>query len=132
MPIRYRLSPPSIPEDSAEIGKTHEIKLAEIDKTYKINLAEIDKTNEINLAEIGKTNEINSAEIGKTNEINLAEIGKTNEINLAEIDKYIILYCKSTSMGKDTIFFKRKMYERMLKWKNERNGDSALLIQGAR
>ena len=35
-------------------------------------------------------------------------------------------------MGKDTIFFKRKMYERMLKWKNERNGDSALLIQGAR
>lgn len=35
-------------------------------------------------------------------------------------------------MGKGTIFFKRKMYERMLKWKNERNGDSALLIQGAR
>lgn len=35
-------------------------------------------------------------------------------------------------MGKDTIFFKRKMYERMLKWKNKRNGDSALLIQGAR
>lgn len=35
-------------------------------------------------------------------------------------------------MGKETIFFKRKMYERMLKWKNERNGDSALLIQGAR
>ena len=99
MPFRYRLSPPSIPEDSAEIGKTHEINLAEIDKTYKINLA---------------------------------EIGKTHEINLAEIGKYIILYCKSTSMGKDTIFFKRKMYERMLKWKNERNGDSALLIQGAR
>lgn len=45
---------PSIPEDSAEIGKTHKINSAEIDKTYKINLAEIDKTNEINLAEIGK------------------------------------------------------------------------------
>lgn len=101
---------PSIPEDSAETGKTHEINSAEIDKTYKINLAEFDKTYEINLA----------------------EIDKTHEINLAEIGKYIILYCKSTSMGKDTIFFKRKMYERMLKWKNEQNGDSALLIQGAR
>ena len=95
-------------------------------------MAEIDKTHEINLAEIDKTNEINLAEIDKTYKINLAEIGKTHEINLAEIGKYIILYCKSTSMGKDTIFFKRKMYERMLKWKNERNGDSALLIQGAR
>lgn len=31
-----------------------------------------------------------------------------------------------------TIFFKRKMYDRMLKWKNERNGATALLIQGAR
>lgn len=35
-------------------------------------------------------------------------------------------------MEKDTIFFKRKIYDYMLKWKNERNGDSALLIQGAR
>ena len=30
------------------------------------------------------------------------------------------------------IFFKRKMYDTMLKWKSERNGDTALLIQGAR
>ena len=66
MPIRYRLSPsPSIPEDSAEIGKTYEIKLAEIGKTHEINLAEIGKTYEINLAEIDKTHEINLAEIGK-------------------------------------------------------------------
>lgn len=43
MPFRYRLSPPSIPEDSAEIGKTHEINLAEIGKTYEINLAETGK-----------------------------------------------------------------------------------------
>ena len=35
-------------------------------------------------------------------------------------------------MKKETIIFKRKMYERMLKWKTERNGTSALLIQGAR
>lgn len=57
--------PPSIPEDSAEIGKTYKINLAEIGKTHEIKLAEIDKTNEINLAEIGKTYKINLAETGK-------------------------------------------------------------------
>lgn len=30
------------------------------------------------------------------------------------------------------IYFKRKMYDTMLRWKTERNGDTALLIQGAR
>lgn len=30
------------------------------------------------------------------------------------------------------IYFKRKIYNTMLKWKSERNGDTALLIQGAR
>ena len=35
-------------------------------------------------------------------------------------------------MEKPAIIFKRKMYERMLKWKAERDGASALLIQGAR
>lgn len=35
-------------------------------------------------------------------------------------------------MEKDTILFKRKMYDRLLKWKRERNGESAILIQGAR
>lgn len=30
------------------------------------------------------------------------------------------------------MIFKRKLYERMLKWKNERHGTTALLIQGAR
>lgn len=52
--IGFLPPPPSIPEDSAEIGKTHEINLAETGKTSEIKLAEIDKTNEINLAEIGK------------------------------------------------------------------------------
>ena len=32
----------------------------------------------------------------------------------------------------DTIIFKRKVYDRMLKWKSERDGSTALLIQGAR
>ena len=84
------LPPPSIPENSAEIGKTNEINSAETGKTNEINSAETGKTHEINLAEIGKTYEINLAEIDKTNEINLAEIDKTNEINLAEIGKCII------------------------------------------
>ena len=35
-------------------------------------------------------------------------------------------------MEEKAIIFKRKMYERMLRWKTERNGSSALLIQGAR
>jgi hypothetical protein len=35
-------------------------------------------------------------------------------------------------MENHIIFFERKMYETMLKWKSERNGDTALLIQGAR
>lgn len=35
-------------------------------------------------------------------------------------------------MEKDTILFKRKMYDRLLKWKRERDGESAILIQGAR
>ena len=30
------------------------------------------------------------------------------------------------------IYFKRKIYDTMLKWKIERNGDAALLIQGTR
>ena len=30
------------------------------------------------------------------------------------------------------IYFKRKMYDNMLQWKTKRNGDTALLIQGAR
>lgn len=34
-------------------------------------------------------------------------------------------------MEKDR-YFKRKIYDAMLKWKNERQGDTALLIQGAR
>lgn len=35
-------------------------------------------------------------------------------------------------MEKTAINFKRKLYDAMLKWKKERNGDTALLIQGAR
>lgn len=35
-------------------------------------------------------------------------------------------------MEGEAIYFKRKIYDTMLRWKSERNGDTALLIQGAR
>lgn len=35
-------------------------------------------------------------------------------------------------MDGDNICFKRKIYETMREWKTQRNGDTALLIQGAR
>lgn len=35
-------------------------------------------------------------------------------------------------MDKNVTLFKRKVYDRLLKWKNERHGESAILIQGAR
>lgn len=35
-------------------------------------------------------------------------------------------------MEENIIYFKRKIYDIMLQWKSERNGDTALLIQGAR
>ncbi len=35
-------------------------------------------------------------------------------------------------MEGNIIYFKRKIYDTMLQWKSERNGDTALLIQGAR
>ena len=35
-------------------------------------------------------------------------------------------------MANDRHIFKRKAYEKLLKWKNERNGSTALLIEGAR
>lgn len=35
-------------------------------------------------------------------------------------------------MEDNTIYFKRKIYDTMLKWKSEREGNTALLIQGAR
>lgn len=35
-------------------------------------------------------------------------------------------------MTEENIIFKRKIYERMLQWKREQNGETALLVQGAR
>lgn len=43
-----------------------------------------------------------------------------------------IFVSKFNGMEEIKINFKRKIYDTMLKWKQERNGDTALLIQGAR
>ena len=43
-----------------------------------------------------------------------------------------IFVSKFNAMEEVKVNFKRKIYDTMLKWKQERNGDTALLIQGAR
>ena len=64
--------------------------------------------------------------------INLVDTGILRQKNLVELGFRINFAQKESSMGDGMIYFKRKIYETMLKWKSERNGDTALLIQGAR
>lgn len=53
-------------------------------------------------------------------------------MNLVELDFSIIFVQNESPMEGGVVYFRRKMYDTMLKWKSERNGDTALLIQGAR
>ena len=53
-------------------------------------------------------------------------------LNLVELDFSIIFVQNESPMEGGVVYFRRKMYDTMLKWKSERNGDTALLIQGAR
>lgn len=74
-------------------------------------------------------------EIGIFVVLNLVEIGKNLVLNLVENEGKLIfaLKIKHFHMSKSNErIFKRKMYDRMLKWKRERGGDTALLIEGAR
>ena len=75
--------------------------------------------------------------------IKLVDNDKLYELNLVDNDilylkylveniKCLIFVSKSKTMVEEIIRFKRKIYDTMLKWKQERNGDTALLIQGAR
>ncbi len=75
--------------------------------------------------------------------IKLVDNDKIYELNLVDNDilylkylveniKCLIFVSKSNTMVEEIIRFKRKIYDTMLKWKQERNGDTALLIQGAR
>ena len=75
--------------------------------------------------------------------IKLVDNDKLYELNLVDNDilylkylveniKCLIFVSKSNTMVEEIIRFKRKIYDTMLKWKQERNGNTALLIQGAR
>ena len=68
----------------------------------------------------------------KTCYLNLVDNDNSCYLNLVEEQNRFIFVSKSKIMAEDIIRFKRKMYDTMLKWKQERNGDTALLIQGAR
>jgi len=58
---------------------------------------------------------------------------RKNVLSLRREMQYFVTFLnKSVVMGKKNYIFKRKIYDRMLRWKKERDGASALLIQGAR
>ena len=58
--------------------------------------------------------------------------GKMMQINLVGFGKIHIFTLKSQKRMKDKKrIFKRKMYDLMLHWKDDRKGETALLIQGA-
>ena len=75
---------------------------------------------------------MNLREIGETAILNLREIGDFAVPNLRENKKSYIFASETiySNMGKTV--FKRKIYDRIRQWKQESNGESALLIQGAR
>ncbi len=75
---------------------------------------------------------IDLVDTGKSGVKNLVDTGILQQKNLVELGFRINFAQKESSMGDSMIYFKRKIYETMLKWKSERNGDTALLIQGAR
>ena len=66
-------------------------------------------------------------------EINFALSCKFEEKNFALSYKFVSLQRKIImQITMDEYVFKRKIYDRMLQWKNQENGRSALLIEGAR
>ena len=64
--------------------------------------------------------------------LNLREIGELAVLNLREIEKSLIFAFVIACRIMEKRVFKRKIYDRILQWKQESNGESALMIQGAR
>lgn len=64
--------------------------------------------------------------------LNLREIGELGVLNLREKEKSIIFAHETACVIMENRVFKRKIYERIRQWKQESNGESALMIQGAR
>lgn len=48
------------------------------------------------------------------------------------LKRYIIVTKKEGDYMKEEIYLKRKIYDKLLDWKNNSNGKTALLIEGAR
>lgn len=85
-----------------------------------------------NLREIGELGVLNLREIGELGVLNLREIGDLGVLNLRENEKSIIFAQETACVIMENRVFKRKIYERIRQWKQESNGESALMIQGAR
>jgi len=63
---------------------------------------------------------------------NLRILAKTRKKSLRILAKNVFLPKNHHRKKVKMKLFKRKMYNKMLQWKTERNGETALLIQGAR
>ena len=71
-------------------------------------------------------------EIAKNGQKDFEEIAKNTEKNFEETAiPAILALSENISMEPERIF-KRKIYDRLLQWKESSNGKSALLIEGAR
>ena len=71
-------------------------------------------------------------EIGDLDVLNLREIGDLDVLNLREIGKCVIFASEIAFDIMEKRVFRRKIYDRILQWKQESDGESALMIQGAR
>ena len=75
---------------------------------------------------------MNLREIGKFTVLNLREIGKNTVLNLRGNENYLIFAAEIAFGIMEKRVFKRKVYAKILQWKQESNGETALMIQGAR
>ena len=62
----------------------------------------------------------------------MREIGDSDVLNLREIGKCVIFASEIAFDIMEKRVFRRKIYDRILQWKQESDGESALMIQGAR
>ena len=75
-------------------------------------------------------NAIDLREIGKSVVLNLREIGKITVLNLRGNEKYLISAAEIAFGIMEKRVFKRKVYAKILQWKQDSNGETALMIHG--
>ena len=64
------------------------------------------------------------------NAIDLREIGKSVVLNLRGNEKYLISAAEIAFGIMEKRVFKRKVYAKILQWKQDSNGETALMIHG--